>query len=65
MPRNPVPHILSRVLGTIRRYSMIEPCDHIGVAVSGGIDSVVLLDILASQRQEFPIALTEIGRAHV
>lgn len=64
MPRNPVPHILSRVLGTIRRYSMIEPCDHIGVAVSGGIDSVVLLDILASQRQEFPIALTVLHLNH-
>ena len=64
MPRNPVPHILSRVLGTIRRYSMIEPRDHIGVAVSGGIDSVALLDILASQRQEFPIALTVLHLNH-
>jgi tRNA(Ile)-lysidine synthase len=64
MPRNPVPHILSRVLGTIRRYSMIEPLDHIGVAVSGGIDSAALLDILASQRQEFPIALTVLHLNH-
>ncbi len=64
MPKNPVPHVLSRVLGTIRRYSMIEPRDRIGVAVSGGIDSVALLDILASQRQEFPIALTVLHLNH-
>jgi len=64
MPRNPVPHILSRVLGTIHRYSMIEPRDHIGVAVSGGIDSAALLDILASLRQELPIALTVLHLNH-
>jgi tRNA(Ile)-lysidine synthase len=64
MPRNPVPHILSRIKGTIRRYSMIEPCSHIGVAVSGGIDSVVLLDILASLRQELPVALTVLHLNH-
>ena len=64
MPRNPVPHILSRVMGTIRRYSMIEPCDHIGVAVSGGIDSVALLDILTSQQQELHITLTILHLNH-
>jgi tRNA(Ile)-lysidine synthase len=65
MPRrNPAPHILSRIKGTIRRYSMIEPCDHIGVAVSGGIDSVALLDILASLRQELPVALTVLHLNH-
>ncbi len=64
MPRNPVPHILSRVMGTIRRYSMIEPCSHIGVAVSGGIDSVALLDILASQQQELHITLSILHLNH-
>jgi tRNA(Ile)-lysidine synthase len=64
MPKNPVPHILSRVLGTMRRYSMIEPCDHIGVAVSGGIDSVALLDILASLRQELPLTLSVLHLNH-
>jgi len=64
MPRNPVPHILSRVMGTIRRHSMIEPRDHIGVAVSGGIDSVALLDILASLRSELHIALTILHLNH-
>jgi tRNA(Ile)-lysidine synthase len=64
MPKNPVPHILSRVLGTIRRYAMIAPCSHVGVAVSGGIDSVALLDILASLRQEFAIDLTVLHLNH-
>lgn len=64
MPPRPVPPILSRVMGTIHRHAMIEPCDHIGVAVSGGIDSVVLLDILASLREELPITLTVLHLNH-
>jgi tRNA(Ile)-lysidine synthase len=64
MPKNPVPHIHSKVLGTMRRYSMIEARDHIGVAVSGGIDSVALLDILTSLRQELPIDLTVLHLNH-
>jgi len=64
MPRNPIPHILSRVTGTIERHSMIEPRDHIGVAVSGGIDSVALLDILISLRQELNITLIVLHLNH-
>jgi tRNA(Ile)-lysidine synthase len=64
MPRNPIPHVLSRVMGTIRRHAMIEPCSHIGVAVSGGIDSVALLDILAGLQAELHIALTILHLNH-
>lgn len=64
MPRNPIPSILSRVKGTIRRHSMIEPGDHIGVAVSGGIDSVALLDILVSLTTELPISLMVLHLNH-
>jgi tRNA(Ile)-lysidine synthase len=64
MPRNPVPHILSRVKGTIARHAMIGPRDHIGVAVSGGIDSVALLDILSGLRQELPIVLAVLHLNH-
>jgi tRNA(Ile)-lysidine synthase len=64
MRRTTVPRIISKVLGTMRRYSMIEPRDHVGVAVSGGIDSVALLDILTSLRQEFPIDLTVLHLNH-
>jgi tRNA(Ile)-lysidine synthase len=64
MSRNPIPPILSRVIGTISRHAMIEPRDHIGVAVSGGIDSVVLLDILASLREELAVTLTVLHLNH-
>lgn len=38
--------VLDKVAGTISRYSMVRPGIRLGVAVSGGIDSVCLLDIL-------------------
>jgi tRNA(Ile)-lysidine synthase len=64
MARNPCTQILSRVKGTIQHNHMIEPHDHIGVAVSGGIDSVVLLDILAGLREELHISLTILHLNH-
>jgi tRNA(Ile)-lysidine synthase len=38
--------LLDRVAEIIPRYSMLEPGDGLGVAVSGGADSVVLLHVL-------------------
>ena len=64
MARNPCTRILSRVKGTIERYQMIAPRDHIGVAVSGGVDSVVLLDILAGLRDTLHISLTILHLNH-
>jgi tRNA(Ile)-lysidine synthase len=64
MARNTCTQILSRVRGTIQRNHMIEPRDHIGVAVSGGVDSVVLLDILAGLREELHISLTILHLNH-
>ena len=64
MIRNPVPQILSRVKGTIERNHMIEPRDHIGVAVSGGVDSAVLLEILTSLREELHISLMVLHLNH-
>jgi tRNA(Ile)-lysidine synthase len=64
MARNLAPRIISRVKGTIERYRMIEPRDHIGVAVSGGVDSVVLLDILAGLRDELNISLVVLHLNH-
>jgi tRNA(Ile)-lysidine synthase len=64
MARNPCTRIISRVKGTIERYQMIEPHDHIGVAVSGGADSIVLLDILAGLRDELHISLTILHLNH-
>jgi tRNA(Ile)-lysidine synthase len=64
MPRNPVSAILTRVKETIDRYHMIEPGDSVGVAVSGGIDSVALLDILASIKDQLHISLTVLHLNH-
>src|SRR5579863_8243176 len=38
--------LLPRVAETIRRHSMFEPGQQVGVAVSGGADSVCLLHVL-------------------
>jgi tRNA(Ile)-lysidine synthase len=43
---------------------MIEPRDRIGVAVSGGVDSVVLLDTLAGLRDELHISLVILHLNH-
>ncbi len=64
MTRNLIPQILSRVKRTIHRHQMILPSEQLGVAVSGGIDSVVLLDILASLKEELHISLLVLHLNH-
>ena len=51
-----------KVFETIEDHGLIQPGDRVLVAVSGGIDSVVLLDILASLRNELNL---ELGIAHL
>src|ERR1700731_3200204 len=46
-----------RVLETIARHAMIRSGDRIGVAVSGGADSVALLRLLAELRAQLGIQL--------
>src|SRR3954452_1042607 len=43
---NKIGMVLERVLKTITRYNMFKPGDRVGVAVSGGADSVFLLHAL-------------------
>src|SRR5882724_2936303 len=38
--------VFERILKTISRYNMFKPGDRVGVAVSGGADSVFLLHAL-------------------
>jgi tRNA(Ile)-lysidine synthase len=46
-----------RVLATIERHSMVRPGDRIGVAVSGGADSVALLRLLGEMQAQLGIRL--------
>jgi tRNA(Ile)-lysidine synthase len=57
-------HLLDRVTEIITRYNMISPGDRVGVAVSGGADSVVLLHLLRSLSQRFQITLTILHLNH-
>ncbi len=52
------------VFETIRRAKMLAPGDHAGVAVSGGADSVALLQILESLRDRLGIALLVVHFNH-
>lgn len=52
----PVP-LVDRVAEILTRYSMLPPAARIGVAVSGGADSVVLLHVLQRLSQRFPVQL--------
>jgi tRNA(Ile)-lysidine synthase len=47
--------LLARVAGIIHRYSMLSAGDRVGVAVSGGADSVVLLHVLHRLANELRI----------
>lgn len=56
---------ISRDVGrAINRYSLIEDNDKIALGLSGGKDSLVLLDILATRRKRIPINY-EIHAVHV
>ncbi|MGB0036988.1 MAG: tRNA lysidine(34) synthetase TilS [Candidatus Acidiferrales bacterium] len=53
-----------RVLEAIRESRMLEPGDRVGVAVSGGADSVALLRLLESLRGELGITLLAVHFDH-
>ncbi|PID74874.1 MAG: tRNA lysidine(34) synthetase TilS [Desulfobacterales bacterium] len=54
---------LGVVKNTITEYRMIQPCDRILVALSGGPDSVALLRTLMALRTE--LSIENIGAAHL
>ncbi|MBN2027843.1 MAG: tRNA lysidine(34) synthetase TilS [Actinobacteria bacterium] len=49
--------VIARVRDTMRRWRMFEPGDLVLAAVSGGVDSLVLLDVLVQLAEEMGISL--------
>jgi tRNA(Ile)-lysidine synthase len=57
--------LYQRVLRTIERHNMFGPGDRMGVAVSGGADSVALLRLLLKMRVNLGISLTVLHFNHL
>jgi len=56
--------LVARVLSHIRRHELLRAGDRVGVAVSGGIDSVALLRLLGELRGELGIVLSVVHFNH-
>lgn len=56
--------LLQSVLETIRRSRLLAPGDRVGLAVSGGADSVALLHILGDLREDLGITLLVVHFDH-
>jgi tRNA(Ile)-lysidine synthase len=59
-----VNELAERVLGHIRREELLRAGDRVGVAVSGGIDSVALLRLLIELRHELGLVLSVVHFNH-
>ncbi|HUO34442.1 MAG TPA: tRNA lysidine(34) synthetase TilS [Candidatus Acidoferrum sp.] len=64
MTRSTEPSLKQRFLSHLRRSSLLVPGDSVGVAVSGGADSVALLRLLISLQDELGIALRVVHFHH-
>jgi len=60
----PVLSLKQRILSHIRRNELLRAGDRVGVAVSGGIDSVALLRLLLDLRSELGIVLSAVHFNH-
>jgi tRNA(Ile)-lysidine synthase len=63
MKRHPSP-LAPRLLSAIRAASFLHPGDSVGVAVSGGADSVALLHLLLELREKLGIILSVVHFNH-
>jgi len=59
-----VHELAKRVLAHFRQQELLRPGDRVGVAVSGGIDSVALLRLLLELRHELGIVLSVVHFNH-
>lgn len=59
-----MPSLSQRVIAHIRRQELLQAGDRVGVAVSGGIDSVALLRLLLEFRHELGIVLSVVHFNH-
>ena len=50
--------MLKKLAAYIRRHDLLQPGAHVLIAVSGGVDSMVLLDLLRHLADEWPLRLT-------
>ena len=60
----PVNFLAEGVLSHIRRHELLKAGDRVGVAVSGGIDSVALLRLLLELRSELGLVLSVVHFNH-
>src|SRR6266702_3694264 len=56
--------LAQRVTRYIRRHKLLNPGDRVGVAVSGGADSVALLRLLLELRDELGVVLSVVHFNH-
>jgi tRNA(Ile)-lysidine synthase len=59
-----VHQLAKSVLGYVEKHELLRPGDRVGIAVSGGADSVALLRILVELRRELGIVLSVVHVNH-
>jgi len=55
---------MRKVKSTIEKYAMLAAGDRVGVAVSGGADSIALLRVLANLASEYALELSVLHLNH-
>ncbi len=59
-----MPSLPEKLLADIRKHELLTPGDRVGVAVSGGADSIALLRLLLELREQMGVVLSVIHLNH-